>query len=108
MSTSSKPPGTQYTEADWNEDSIKEVEQKGKDTPGSESYRASKTLAERALWSELVLVYRQVQVLMVEFVDEEKPSWDAVAICPPLVRLERFSHRSMLIPGLGSSDSPGR
>ena len=50
MSTSSKPPGTQYTEADWNEDSIKEVEQKGKDTPGSESYRASKTLAERALW----------------------------------------------------------
>jgi len=52
MSTNSKPPGTQYTEADWNEDSTKEVEQKGKDTPGSESYRASKTLAEKALWGE--------------------------------------------------------
>jgi len=62
MSTSSKPPGTQYTEADWNEDSIKEVEQKGKDTPGSESYRASKTLAERALWGGFCVLHPDLDV----------------------------------------------
>jgi hypothetical protein len=50
MSDLSRPAGTLYTEADWNEDSVKEVETKGKDTAPSQSYRASKTLAEKALW----------------------------------------------------------
>ena len=50
MSDLSRPTGTQYTEADWNEDSVKEVEKKGKDTAPPQSYRASKTLAEKALW----------------------------------------------------------
>lgn len=50
MSDLSRPAGTQYTEADWNEDSVKEVEKKGKDTAPQQSYRASKTLAEKALW----------------------------------------------------------
>ncbi|KAK4688593.1 phosphate transporter, partial [Tremellales sp. Uapishka_1] len=60
----------QYTEADWNEDSIRQVKEGGKDTPGSASYRASKTLAEQSLW---------------KFIETEKPSWDAASICPPLV-----------------------
>lgn len=42
-----------YTEADWNVDSIPQVEEKGVEADGMHSYLASKTLAEKALWSEL-------------------------------------------------------
>jgi len=70
MSTHSRPAPFHYTEKDWNEDSVKQVEEKGVKADGGDSYRASKTLAEQALW---------------KFVEEEKPSWDAVAINPPLV-----------------------
>lgn len=42
-----------YTEADWNVDSIPQVEEKGAEADGMHSYLASKTLAEKALWSEL-------------------------------------------------------
>lgn len=59
-----------YTEADWNVDSIPHVEEKGVEADGMHSYLASKTLAEKALWS---------------FIEDEKPSWDAVAIHPPYV-----------------------
>lgn len=41
-----------YTEADWNVDSIPHVEEKGVEADGMHSYLASKTLAEKALWSE--------------------------------------------------------
>lgn len=46
------PDGVQrvYSEADWNEYSVKQVETKGSQAPGHEIYRASKTLAERAAW----------------------------------------------------------
>ena len=44
--------GCSYTEKDWNEDSVKQVEEKGTEVAGSDSYRASKTMAEQALWSE--------------------------------------------------------
>ncbi len=36
-----------FSEVDWNEQSIKEVEEQGKDAPGIAKYRASKTLAEK-------------------------------------------------------------
>ncbi|CDZ96967.1 d-lactaldehyde dehydrogenase [Phaffia rhodozyma] len=39
-----------YTEDDWNDVSIKIVEEKGKDADGGHKYRASKTLAEKAAW----------------------------------------------------------
>jgi len=40
-----------YTEKDWNMDSVKQVEEEGVDAEGGDSYRASKTLAEKALWT---------------------------------------------------------
>ncbi|EJD38359.1 NAD(P)-binding protein [Auricularia subglabra TFB-10046 SS5] len=38
-----------YSEKDWNETSVKEVETKGKDAADIDKYRASKMLAEKAL-----------------------------------------------------------
>ncbi|ODN78724.1 hypothetical protein L202_04291 [Cryptococcus amylolentus CBS 6039] len=59
-----------YTEKDWNVDSAAHVEKNGRQSAGFHSYLASKTLAEQALW---------------KFIEEKKPSWDAVAINPPYV-----------------------
>ena len=36
-----------FTENDWNEHSVKKLQEQGKNTPGFDVYRASKTLAER-------------------------------------------------------------
>ena len=41
----SNPPG--YTEADWNDDAVNDVRQKGRNASNLQKYRASKTLAER-------------------------------------------------------------
>ncbi|KAI5449717.1 hypothetical protein NCC49_004082 [Naganishia albida] len=64
--------GPPYTmdERDWNEYSPKVIEEKGTDAPGSDKYRASKTLAEKAAW---------------KFMEDNKPSWDFATINPPLV-----------------------
>ncbi|KAI0367230.1 NAD-P-binding protein [Pilatotrama ljubarskyi] len=61
-----------FSEADWNEASIKEVQEKGRDAAGAAKYRASKTLAERAAW---------------EFYEKNKASlsWDLVVLNPPFV-----------------------
>lgn len=48
-----------FTEEDWNQVSIDEVEKKGTEAWRMHWYRASKTLAERAAW---------------KFVEENKPS----------------------------------
>ncbi|GMK53594.1 hypothetical protein CspeluHIS016_0101800 [Cutaneotrichosporon spelunceum] len=58
------------TEKDWNETSIKNVEEQGCDARPIDMYRASKTLAERAFW---------------KFIDDKKPNWDGATICPPMV-----------------------
>ncbi|ODO08642.1 D-lactaldehyde dehydrogenase [Cryptococcus wingfieldii CBS 7118] len=70
MSARSRKTPVIYTEEDWNVDSIKHVEENGVNSDGGDSYRASKTLAEKALW---------------KFIEDEKPTWDAAAINPPLV-----------------------
>ena len=74
-----------YTEKEWNTQSPKEIEEKGKAAEAGDKYRswrrdkysttmlipiASKTLAERAFW---------------KFIEDEKPSWDGATINPPLV-----------------------
>jgi len=69
VDTSVKPVHT-FTEKDWNTFSPKELEKKGKDCDAMNSYRASKTLAERAAW---------------DFVEKEKPAFDIVTLCPPFV-----------------------
>lgn len=58
-------PAHTFTEASWNPAGINDIH-KDKAT----AYRVSKTLAEKAAW---------------EFVDTEKPTWDLVTVCPPLV-----------------------
>ncbi|PRP75079.1 hypothetical protein PROFUN_03915 [Planoprotostelium fungivorum] len=59
-----------YTEKDWNEFSIKEVEQKGKETSPQQAYRASKSEAERVAW---------------DFIKEKKPQFDLVTINPTFI-----------------------
>jgi len=59
-----------FTEADWNEFSPRVVEEKGKEAPVFDWYRASKTLAEKAAWN---------------YVKENKVSFDLVVINPPFI-----------------------
>ncbi|KAI0261892.1 NAD-P-binding protein [Gloeopeniophorella convolvens] len=58
-----------FDETSWNEPVLKELEEKGKATPGLSAYRASKTLAEKAVWN---------------FYEKHKESidWDVVTLCP--------------------------
>ncbi|KAL7423608.1 hypothetical protein Q5752_001189 [Cryptotrichosporon argae] len=65
-----KPTPYHYTEEDWNDYSARLCAEKGKDTPASHKYRASKALAERAFW---------------KFFEDEKPKFDGVTINPPMV-----------------------
>ncbi|KAH9896685.1 NAD(P)-binding protein [Cubamyces lactineus] len=61
-----------FSEENWNEASIQEVKEKGRDAAGPAKYRASKTLAEKAAW---------------EFYEQNKASlpWDLVVLNPPFV-----------------------
>lgn len=61
-----------FSETDWNNYSIDEVETKGDKAANSEKYRASKTLAEKAAWK----YYESHK-------DEVK--WDLVCLNPPFV-----------------------
>ncbi|EJT96899.1 D-lactaldehyde dehydrogenase [Dacryopinax primogenitus] len=62
--------GYVYTEKDWNEYSVREVEEKGDKAAPMHVYRASKTLAERKAW---------------DVEKEKKGNWDLVTILPPYV-----------------------
>ncbi|EKM56842.1 uncharacterized protein PHACADRAFT_254183 [Phanerochaete carnosa HHB-10118-sp] len=61
-----------FSEKDWNEKSVKEVETKGTGALGQDMYRASKTLAERAAW---------------QFAEDNKGKikFDVVVLNPPFV-----------------------
>ncbi|KAF3937813.1 Dihydroflavonol-4-reductase [Dactylella cylindrospora] len=66
-----KPPGSDYTEEQWNQFSVTLCETKpASEIAPHEAYRASKTLAERALW---------------KFNEEQKPSFSIAAINPVFV-----------------------
>ncbi|KAL6411281.1 hypothetical protein AUP68_04983 [Ilyonectria robusta] len=58
-------PAKTFTEADWNPVQLEDINR----SPAA-AYRASKKLAELAAW---------------DFVSENKPSFDLVTICPPMV-----------------------
>ncbi|KZP17065.1 NAD(P)-binding protein [Athelia psychrophila] len=64
------PDARVFSELDWNEQAIKEVQEKGKDALPGNKYRSSKTLAEKAAWA---------------FVKDNKPKWDLVVLNPPYV-----------------------
>lgn len=68
----SKPGPVTFSEADWNDHSVNEVETKGKDAAPSDKYRASKTLAERAAWK-----FNEI--------NKARLSWDLVVLNPPFV-----------------------
>ena len=61
-----------FSEEDWNDASVAEVEEKGRAATAIAKYRASKTLAERAAW---------------EFHAQHKQevAWDLATLNPPLV-----------------------
>jgi len=61
-----------FSELDWNEQAVKEVEERGINASGLSKYRASKTLAERAAWD----LYKT---------NKHRIKWDLVAINPPFV-----------------------
>ncbi|KAK7472032.1 hypothetical protein VKT23_000143 [Stygiomarasmius scandens] len=63
---------TMFSEKDWNEPAIQEVEEKGRAAPNAIKYRASKTLAEKAAW---------------DFYNKHKStiSWELVVLNPPYV-----------------------
>ncbi|KAL6299277.1 NAD-P-binding protein [Sparassis latifolia] len=61
-----------FSELDWNNKSIKEVEEQGRNALGASKYRASKTLAERAAWDFVAK-------------NKEQLSWDLVVLNPPYV-----------------------
>ncbi|TFK23744.1 D-lactaldehyde dehydrogenase [Coprinopsis marcescibilis] len=66
------PTGVPYTEKDWNETSLKEVEEQGRKAAPMTKYRASKTLAEKAAW---------------DFYNSHKDQvkWDVAVLNPPFV-----------------------
>ncbi|KIK51277.1 hypothetical protein GYMLUDRAFT_50648 [Collybiopsis luxurians FD-317 M1] len=61
-----------FSEANWNEQSVRECEELGQNASPISKYRASKTLAERTAW---------------KFIDDNKDkiNWDLVALNPPFV-----------------------
>ncbi|KAL1741963.1 hypothetical protein HDZ31DRAFT_66409 [Schizophyllum fasciatum] len=61
-----------FTDKDWNQQSINEVEKLGRDASAPAKYRASKTLAEKAAWE----LYHA---------NKGKIQWDLVTINPPFV-----------------------
>ncbi|KAJ8089397.1 hypothetical protein PM082_014645 [Marasmius tenuissimus] len=81
---------TIFDEENWNDESVRETEEQGREASGLTKYRASKTLAEKAVWSFVA----------------ENPGlpWDVVTINPPLV----FGPSTNYIPSpdkLGTSTS---
>ncbi|KAH6903380.1 D-lactaldehyde dehydrogenase [Coprinopsis sp. MPI-PUGE-AT-0042] len=70
MTVTSEP--SNFSEKDWNEASIKEVEEKGREADTMTKYRASKTLAEKAAWA----FYNE---------NRDKVKWDISVINPPFV-----------------------
>lgn len=88
-----RDPGTAtFTEADWNQQSIDAVEKEGADAWRMHWYRASKTLAERTAW---------------KYVEEHKPAWDLVTICPPYV-LGPIIHEAATPESLNTCECAGQ
>ncbi|KAJ7596322.1 D-lactaldehyde dehydrogenase [Mycena floridula] len=64
------PESKVFSEKDWNNLSVKNVKEQGKEASGADKYCASKTLAEKAAW---------------DFKANNRVPWDVVALAPPYV-----------------------
>ncbi|KAM5342983.1 hypothetical protein ACJ41O_013949 [Fusarium nematophilum] len=76
-------PDTVFTEESWNPVTVDEITRSH-----ATAYRASKTLAERAAW---------------DFVAREKPAFDLVTVCPPLV-LGPVAHHLATLDSINTSN----
>ena len=78
-----------FDESNWNNFSIEEVKRKGRDAPGWLKYFASKTLAEKGMFSFLacLMCVLTTPVAFFDFYAEHKHevAWDVVSIGPPYV-----------------------
>lgn len=84
-----------FTELDWNEQSIREVEEKGRNAANLAKYRASKILAERGMSHAISYAFLNQNILTLlrdlaawDFYNKYKTSitWDLAVINPPYVR----------------------
>lgn len=78
-------PGKVYTPEDWSPLTYED----GKKGPTPVAYRASKKLAEEAAW---------------KFVQEKKPHWDLVTLCPGMVFGTAFPGMSQSLKSLNASN----
>lgn len=80
-----------YTEKDWNEQSWKVVEEKGRDAPAMQKYRASKNLAEKGmhLMKKKDEADESLSIAAWKLWESHKNTieWDLVSINPPFVSL---------------------
>ncbi|MBW0496585.1 hypothetical protein O181_036300 [Austropuccinia psidii MF-1] len=67
---SPKDPNHIFTAKDWNEHSLRLMEEKGAQVDKQQAYRASKVLAEKAAWN---------------FMEDKSLHFDLVTLCPPWV-----------------------
>ncbi|KAI5477461.1 D-lactaldehyde dehydrogenase [Pseudohyphozyma bogoriensis] len=80
-----------YSEKDWNEFSVGQVEEQGKNVHPGQAYRASKTLAEQAAWD-----------FVKEHTKDGKAPFDIATVNPPLI-LGPLLHQFSGAKGLNTS-----
>lgn len=79
-----------FSEEDWNEQAIKEVEDEGRNASNMNKYRASKTLAERGLFTFVAMVNDMIHPTPIaawDFYNKHKKdlTWDLTVMNPPFV-----------------------
>ncbi|KAM0268388.1 hypothetical protein ACHAQH_010002 [Verticillium albo-atrum] len=96
--TRSAPPYFTYTGADWNP--LTYTEAADPSAPAFIAYRGSKLFAERAAW---------------EFVEEQKPNFDLVTLCPPMTfgpvvhpvaGVEKLNESNAMLWKIANGESP--
>ena len=83
-----RPGSSTFSEVDWNQASIKEVEELGMDAHPMAIYRASKTLAEKCMSGHVCSAVFSYPAAAWKWYDENKGNvtWDISFINPPFVR----------------------
>ncbi|QRV82056.1 NADPH-dependent aldehyde reductase ARI1 [Ceratobasidium sp. AG-Ba] len=74
--------GVQHTEAHWNENSLRVVEEHGNNSSYRDLYRASKTLAEKAAWKHFEENKEHVQYDLVTFLPSFILGASSIALAP--------------------------
>ncbi|KAJ7596306.1 D-lactaldehyde dehydrogenase [Mycena floridula] len=80
------PESRVFSEKDWNNLSVKNVEEQGREANGDDKYAASKTLAEKSAW---------------DFKANNKVPWDIVVLNPPWPCVHEVSKPSALNFSMG-------